>query len=358
MVKIRVAIVVDSALQRGLLAQSINGQPDMVCIGSANDALAARELLRNAPDVVVLDAQMARLEILVTLSRLMRTRPTPVVMLSSRSAESARLVLDALELGAFDVVMKPGQSTPDSTRRLAEDLLETIRDASQAHVGHARPAMPSSPRAQAWAAPTGTRAWNQVIVIGAAAGGIGATRELLSALPEGMPPLLIAQRLPAGFTATHAARLDAASRLTVVEARDGELLHPDHAYVAPGAREMWIEPAAAQQLRVRVGEPALPDGRAPAVERLFASAARAAGADAIGVMLSGSGCDGALAMRAMRDAGAWNVAQDTRSCVAPGMPAAAVARGAVHEVLPLSAIAPRLIERLRGVAKRATEALA
>jgi two-component system chemotaxis response regulator CheB len=343
---IRVAVVDDSALLRGILGESINRQPDMVCVGTARDALAARELLRAQPDVITLDAGMARMDGIEFLSRLMRLRPTAVVMLSCAAAPGPEVVLKALAMGALDVVARPLHCRNDGVRALADSVIEAVRRAARARIRSAPPSVPATPRAPAAAPALGPAAAGKVVLIGAGAGGTEATREVLSVLPADTPPVLVSQRLPAGFTATYAARLRAACHLQVSQAEDGTRLRPGHAYVAPGGRPMWLEPGAGQPV-LRVGPLADEASRERLLEPLFASAARVLGADAIGIVLSGDGRDGAAGLRAMRDAGAWTLAQNEASCVAGGMTQAAVACGAVQELLPLQQIAPRLLEQLR-----------
>jgi two-component system chemotaxis response regulator CheB len=236
---------------------------------------------------------------------------------------------------------------------LAEDITEKIRAASQAHVRRA-PARPASAPAAPAATPSlGRLSTEKIIFIGASTGGTEATREVLAYLPADTPAVMITQHMPPGFTTSYAARLNAASQMRVAEARDGERVLPGHAYLAPGGKHLWVERSGANYVaRVGDGEPV--NRHKPSVEVLFNSAARVVGPNALGVMLTGMGADGARAMKAMRDAGAWNVAQDEATCVVFGMPREAIAHGAVHEVLPLQQITPRILERLRSTAGRLT----
>jgi len=186
----------------------------------------------------------------------------------------------------------------------------------------------------------------KIIFIGASTGGTEATREVLTGLPADAPAVMITQHMPPGFTKSYAARLDGLCRIRVQEANDGERVLPGHAYIAPGGMQMSVERSGANYVaRVRDGDPV--NRHKPSVEVLFLSAARVVGPNALGVMLTGMGADGARAMRDLRDAGSWNVAQDEASCVVFGMPKEAIAAGAVHEVLPLGAIAGKLVEHLR-----------
>lgn len=347
MAPIRVVVVDDSALVRGLLAEIINREPDMTCIGTASDALAAREMIRALdPDVITLDVEMPRMDGLAFLERLMRLRPMPVVMVSTLTERGAQATLRALELGAVDFVAKPRIGAAGGLRGLACELTAKLRVASCASFASlrraARPA-PIDPATPVSLRDTGPN--DRVVFIGASTGGTEATRAILMRLPADAPPILITQHMPPGFTRSYAERLDRQCRIRVSEARDGEPLRRGHALVAPGGRQLSVEHSASG-LRARVvdGEPV--NRHQPSVEVLFDSAARSVGAAAIGIMLSGMGADGAAAMKAMRDAGAWNLAQDEASCVVFGMPREAIAAGAVHEVLPLDAIAGRLIERI------------
>ena len=365
--KIRVVVVDDSALVRSLLTEIINQQPDMVCIGAANDPLAAREMIRELnPDVITLDVEMPRMDGIDFLSKLMRLRPMPVVMVSTLTERGAEVTLRALELGAIDFVAKPKIGVADGLRLLAEDITEKVRTAARAHVRRLPPAtvVPISGAAAGSAAPAGVRpaapvanigrlSTEKIIFIGASTGGTEATREVLIKLPADSPAVMITQHMPPGFTTSYAARLNAASQMQVAEARDGERVLPGHVYLAPGGRHLSVERSGANYIARVVDGPTV-NRHKPSVEVLFESAARVVGPNALGVMLTGMGADGAKAMRAMRDAGAWNVAQDEASCVVFGMPREAIAHGAVHEVLPLQQISGRLLERLRSTAGRMT----
>ncbi|HPP83219.1 MAG TPA: chemotaxis response regulator protein-glutamate methylesterase [Rubrivivax sp.] len=361
--KTRVIVVDDSALVRSLLAEIINRQPDMSCIGAASDPLVAREMIRNLdPDVITLDVEMPRMDGLDFLARLMRLRPMPVVMVSTLTERGADVTLKALELGAVDFVAKPKIGVADGLRRLGDEITEKIRIAAQARVHRlAAPAgrtvaaaAASAPGAPAAATPLlGRLSTEKLIFIGASTGGTEATREVLMQLPPDAPGVMITQHMPPGFTKSYAARLDGLCRIRVREAADGERVLPGHAYIAPGGLHLSVERSGANYIaRVRDGEPV--NRHRPSVEVLFESAARVVARNALGVMLTGMGADGARAMRAMRDAGSWNICQDEASCVVFGMPREAIAAGAADEVLPLAQIGARLIERLRSTVGVAT----
>jgi two-component system chemotaxis response regulator CheB len=350
--KTRVVVVDDSALVRGLLSEIINREPDMECVGAASDPLIAREMIRNLdPDVITLDVEMPRMDGLDFLARLMRLRPMPVVMVSTLTERGADVTLKALELGAVDFVSKPKIGVADGLRQLGTDITDKVRTAARARVHRLAAATPAPAPGAAPAKPTamaalGRLSTEKIIFIGASTGGTEATRELLLGLPADCPAVMITQHMPPGFTRSYAARLNGLCRIRVAEASDGERILPGHAYIAPGGLQMSVERSGANYIaRVVDAEPV--NRHKPSVEVLFDSAARVVGRNALAVMLTGMGADGAKAMRTMRDAGSWNLAQDEASCVVFGMPREAIAHGAVHEVLPLAQIAPRLLEWLR-----------
>ena len=370
MPKTRVVVVDDSALVRGLLAEIINRQPDMECVGAASDPLVAREMIRNLnPDVITLDVEMPKMDGIDFLSKLMRLRPMPVVMVSTLTERGAEVTLRALELGAIDFVAKPKIGVADGLRQLAEDITDKVRTAARAHVrrlppaaaaaaalphgapgaatgaGHANAAT-TGVRLAAPVAPLGRLSTEKIIFIGASTGGTEATKEVLMNLPPDSPAVVITQHMPAGFTRSYAARLDSLCRIRVKEAVDGDRILPGHAYIAPGGFHLSVERSGANYVaRVRDGEPV--NRHKPSVEVLFDSAAAVVGPNALGVMLTGMGADGARAMKTMRDAGSWNVCQDEATCVVFGMPREAIAHGAAHEVLPLQRIAPTLLDHLK-----------
>jgi two-component system chemotaxis response regulator CheB len=353
MAKTRVVVVDDSALVRGLLAEIINRQSDMQCIGAAADPLVAREMIRDLdPDVITLDVEMPRMDGLDFLSRLMRLRPMPVVMVSTLTERGAEVTLRALELGAVDFVAKPKIGVADGLKQLGADITDKIRAASR--VRRPATATPAAAGRAAVAPPMpapslGRLSTEKIIFIGASTGGTEATKEVLLGLPPDAPAVVITQHMPPGFTTSYAARLDGLCRIRVKEATDGERILPGHAYIAPGGLHLSVERSGANYIaRVQDGEPV--NRHKPSVEVLFKSAARVVGPNALGLMLTGMGADGAKAMREMRDAGSYNLVQDEASCVVFGMPREAIAAGAAHEVLPLQKIAPALLDRLRSTA--------
>lgn len=356
--KTRVVVVDDSALVRSLLTEIINRQPDMQCVGAASDPFAAREMIRTLnPDVITLDVEMPRMDGIDFLSKLMRLRPMPVVMVSTLTERGAEVTLRALELGAVDFVAKPKIGVADGLRLLAQDITDKVRIAAKAHLRRLQISPAASEAgadgAAARVAPPianlGRLSTEKIVFIGASTGGTEATKEVLMNLPPDAPAVVITQHMPAGFTRSYAARLDGLCKIRVAEARDGERILPGHAYIAPGGLHLSVERSGANYIaRVQDGDPV--NRHKPSVEVLFKSAARVVGPNALALMLTGMGADGAKAMKELRDAGSYNYCQDEASCVVFGMPREAIAAGAAHEVLPLAQIAPKLIERLRSTA--------
>jgi len=353
--KTRVVVVDDSALVRSLLAEIINRQHDMQCVGAASDPLVAREMIRELnPDVITLDVEMPRMDGLEFLSRLMRLRPMPVVMVSTLTEQGAEITLRALEMGAIDFVAKPRIGVSHGLNELAGDIVDKIRVAAAAQVRRLTAPAPAaaSPAAHAHApasarpaSPLPRVSTEKIICIGASTGGTEAIREVLVPMPADAPAIVITQHMPPGFTTSFATRLDGLCKIRVAEARDGQRILPGHAYIAPGGRHLRIDRSGSNY--VAVVEDTEPVNRhRPSVEVLFKSAARVIGPNAIGIMLTGMGADGASAMREMKDAGSYNYVQDEASCVVFGMPRVAIQHGAAHEVLPLNQIAPAVLARL------------
>ncbi len=342
---IRVIVVDDSALVRSVLTEIINQQPDMQVVGVASDPFVARELIREMnPDVLTLDIEMPRMDGLDFLDKLMRLRPMPVVMISTLTERGAEATLRALELGAVDFVAKPRLGVKAGLDDAAKEIAFKIRTAAAANVSrkHA-PAVPVTKANPPGAGPRhGTE---KLIAIGASTGGTEAIRELLTVLPPDCPGIVITQHMPPGFTASFATRLNTLCQVRVKEAEDGERILQGHAYIAPGGKHLSVARSGANYVaEVRDGDTV--NRHKPSVEVLFRSVARQVGPNAIGVMLTGMGADGATAMREMRDAGAYNYVQNEESCVVFGMPREAIAAGAANEVLALPKIAPQLLTRL------------
>ena len=357
--KIRVIVVDDSALVRSLLSEIINRQRDMECIGTANDPLIAREMIRELnPDVITLDVEMPRMDGIDFLGRLMRLRPMPVVMISTLTERGAEVTMKALELGAVDFVAKPRVGLASGLNDLAAQIVDKIRVAAVAQVRRAPARDASSSAGSGSGAPAapasallGRLSTEQMICIGASTGGTEAIKEVLVQMPADSPGIVITQHMPPGFTTSFAARLNGLCQITVKEAVNGERILPGHAYIAPGGTQFHVARSGANYVAVVDDGPPV-NRHKPSVEVLFKSAAAVVGRNAFGIMLTGMGNDGAAAMREMKDAGSYNYVQDEATCIVFGMPREAIAHGAADEVLPLGQIAPALITRLRGATDR------
>ena len=335
--KIKVLCVDDSALIRGLMTEIINGHEDMEVVAMAPDPLVARDLIKqHNPDVLTLDVEMPRMDGLDFLERLMRLRPMPVVMVSSLTRAGSEVTLRALELGAVDFVAKPGMGIRGGMLDYGAAIVQKIRAAAASRpkrqqVREPRPML----RAPLLSS-------EKLVILGASTGGPEAIRAVLEPLPPNSPAVLVAQHMPAGFTQSFAQRLDRLCRVAVKEADDGERVLPGHVYIAPGDRHLKLARSGANYV-VALDEGAPVNRHKPSVDVLFHSAAGQAGRNAIGVLLTGMGKDGALGLRAMRDAGAATLAQDEETSLVFGMPREAIALGGASEVLGLEAIAPRLM---------------
>lgn len=341
--KIRVVVVDDSALIRRVMSEIINRQDDMEVVGVASNPLIARELIKETnPDVITLDVEMPEMDGLDFLDRLMRLRPMPVVMVSSLTAEGSEAALRALELGAVDCVAKPSQGVQTGMLEYAATIADKIRTASRARIKrHAPPAT----RGPMLALKRPEIAQKKFVIVGASTGGTEAIREFLQPLPDNFPPILVTQHMPEQFTALFANRLNKLCAMTVKEAVHGERIAPGHAYIAPGHAHLLLEKRGPHYYTALSDGPPVNRHR-PSVDVLFDSAAATAARDCIGVILTGMGRDGAQGMLRMKQAGAYNLAQDEASCVVYGMPRAAVELDAAQEILPLDKLPARVVAKL------------
>jgi two-component system, chemotaxis family, protein-glutamate methylesterase/glutaminase len=359
--KIKVLCVDDSALIRSLMTEIINGQPDMEVVATAPDPLVARELIKqHNPDVLTLDVEMPRMDGLDFLEKLMRLRPMPVVMVSSLTERGSEITLRALELGAVDFVTKPRVGIRDGMLEYSEKLADKVRAAARARVRQAAPVAhhPAGGAHPAAAAAAHAPLFNnplvsteKLIIVGASTGGTEAIREVLVPLPPDAPAVLIAQHMPPGFTKSFAQRLNGLCRITVKEAEHGERVLPGHAYIAPGHAHLLLARSGANYIAHLSDEPPVNRHR-PSVDVLFRSAAQHAGKNAIGVILTGMGRDGAAGLLDMRRAGAYTLAQDEASCIVFGMPREAIALGAADDIAPLADMSRRVMARLNAMGER------
>jgi two-component system chemotaxis response regulator CheB len=342
--KIKVLVIDDSALIRSVMQEIINSQPDMQVVGTAPDPIAARELIKALnPDVLTLDVEMPRMNGLDFLEKLMRLRPMPVVMVSTLTERGSEITLQALELGAVDFVAKPKIGVREGLAELTDELGEKIRAAARAHLRRQSAAAREPTRVLAGGF---LKTTEKIIFVGSSTGGTEALKEMLTPLPADTPSILVTQHMPEAFTKSFAARLDSLCAMTVKEASHNERVVPGHVYIAPGHSHLLLKKSGAYYYTELSQAPPVNRHR-PSVDVLFASAAQVAGPNALGVILTGMGKDGAVGMLEMRQAGAYTIAQDEASCVVFGMPRAAIELGAAQEVSPLASIPRRIIECLR-----------
>ena len=350
--KIKVLCVDDSALIRSLMSEIINSQPDMEVVGTAPDPLVARDLIKRVnPDVLTLDVEMPRMDGLDFLERLMRLRPMPVLMVSSLTERGSEITMRALELGAVDFVTKPKLGIREGLIEYTQTIADKIRAASRARV-RARPEQGATgaPAAPALRAPL--LSTEKLIIVGASTGGTEAIKEFLVPLPPDSPAVMIVQHMPAGFTKSFAQRLNGLCRITVKEAEHGERVLPGYAYIAPGDSHLLLARSGANYV-AHLSQEAPVNRHRPSVDVLFESAAIHGGKNVTGVILTGMGKDGARGMLRMREAGAYNLAQDEQSCIVFGMPKEAIATGGVHEVVPLHQMSQRVMAHLATFGARA-----
>ncbi len=354
--KIKVLIVDDSALVRQILVEILKTAADMEVVGTASDPFVAREKIKETnPDVLTLDVEMPRMDGLTFLANLMRLRPMPVVMVSSLTQRGAETTLKALELGAVDFVSKPKVDVAGTLHNFSEEILGKIRIAAGARVlARVAPSAIQVPKHSAdailpaHAAARMLRTTDRIVAVGSSTGGTEAIRELLTGLPADSPAIVIAQHIPAAFSAPFARRMDSLCALSVCEPVDGQYIMAGHVYIAPGGRHLLVERDGARyRCRLNDGPPV--NRHCPSVDVLFRSVAQQVGPNAVGVILTGMGDDGSRGLKEMHDAGAPTVAQDEASSVVWGMPGAAVKSGAVDEVLPLNQVAAAIM-RLVGSA--------
>jgi len=337
--RIRVLVVDDSAIVRKILTDTLSGQPDLEVVGTAPDPYVARDkILALQPDVLTLDIEMPRMDGLTFLKKLMHFRPMPVIVISSLAQASCQTAMQALTLGAVEVLAKPGG--PYSVGELRTELANKIRAAAVSRVRCA--AVPASHNAPPHLQ-LGRLAPSTVIAIGASTGGTEAIAQILSQLPPGTPGTVITQHIPAGFSRAFANRLDQMCPLQVKEAENGDTLVPGRVLVAPGDLHMVLRTAVdGYQVLVKTG-PRVCYQR-PSVDVMFSSVVEAVGARAVGVLLTGMGSDGAQGLLKMHHAGAYTIAQDESTCVVFGMPREAIRAGAADRVVPLPGIPQAILE--------------
>lgn len=359
MAKTKVLIIDDSALVRQMLTEMINQDPQLEVVGVAQDPYAAREKIKKLnPQVLTLDVEMPRMDGITFLRNLMRLHPMPVVMVSTLTEQGADVTLDALELGAVDFVTKPKVDIAAKLQDYADELTRKIKVAATARVrsrGDQTVLKMPDPKLSAdailhkTAGNFGTRlkTTDKIIAIGASTGGTEAIREVLQHMPADSPGIVITQHIPPRFSTSFAQRMNSISAMTVYEAEDGMQIVPGHAYIAPGDRHLIVERSGARYYcRLNDGPPV--NRHKPSVDVLFRSVAQSVGPNAIGVILTGMGDDGARGLLEMKEAGSPTLVQDEASSVVWGMPGEAVKLGAAENQYSLDKIPGKLITLSRG----------
>jgi two-component system, chemotaxis family, protein-glutamate methylesterase/glutaminase len=341
--KIRVLIVDDSALVRRVLSEALGRDPNIEVVGTAQDPYVAKDKINQLkPDVLTLDVEMPRMHGLTFLKLLLEQRPMPVVMVSSLTEQGADTTLQALDLGAVDFVTKPRLDVSEGLGELMPELVAKVRAAATVKV-RKRVAASATAEGAKPIARLGKTTY-KVLALGASTGGTEALRDVLAAFPPDCPGTLIVQHMPEHFTSAFARRCNDAAAIEVLEAKDGDRVIPGRALIAPGNRHMRLVRLGAEYV-VRIDQREPVNRHRPSVDVLFDSVSEAAGANAVGVIMTGMGDDGARGLLRMREAGAHTIAQDQESCVVFGMPREAIERGAAIQILPLAAIAQAAIAR-------------
>ena len=354
MKKIKVLVIDDSALIRQMLTEMLNTDPDIEVVGVAQDPIIARDKIKQLkPDVLTLDVEMPRMDGITFLRNLMRLHPLPVVMVSTLTEQGADVTLEALELGAIDFVTKPNLDVREQLQTYAEEIATKVKIASKAKVtaitDRARNKGKDVKRTadavlKKRSAPSATKlkTTDKIIAIGASTGGTEAIREVLETMPPDAPGIVITQHIPPKFSTSFAERMNTISAMTVYEASDGQQIVPGHVYIAPGDQHLLVERSGAHYY-CRLNDGPAVSRHKPSVDVLFRSVAQSVGPNAIGVILTGMGDDGAKGLLEMKQAGAPTIAQDEASSVVWGMPGEAVKCGAVDTELPLASVAGKLI---------------
>jgi two-component system chemotaxis response regulator CheB len=348
--KIKVLVVDDSALIRGVMKDIINRENDMECVGAAPDPLVAREMIKSLnPDVLTLDVEMPRMDGLDFLERLMRLRPMPVLMVSTLTERGSDITFRALELGAVDFIAKPKMDIVRGMEEYAIEITDKLRATAQARVRQTftAPEVQKKLSADAILPSVAGRysSTEKLIAIGASTGGTEAIKDILMKLPADAPGVLVTQHMPEHFTKSFADRLNTLCKISVKEAEHNERILPGYAYIAPGHSHLLVKRSGARYI-IDLNQGPLVNRHRPSVDVLFRSMANVAGSNALGIILTGMGKDGARGMLEMKQAGSHTIAQDETSCVVFGMPKEAIAAGGVCEVLPLQNIARTTMEYL------------
>jgi two-component system, chemotaxis family, protein-glutamate methylesterase/glutaminase len=344
--KIRVLIIDDSMLIRKILTEILNSSPDIEVIGAAEDPIVARDMIKQLnPDVLTLDIEMPKMDGITFLRNLMRLRPTPVVMISTLTEKGAGVTLEALTLGAVDFVAKPKVDVVSTLNSYAEEIISKVKMAARANLSSSNRAVKAKEPEQAQL--IGKRSANDklIIALGASTGGTEAIKVVTRGLPADTPAIVITQHLPAAFSESFIKHVDMASKMTALIPKHGQAVENGHIYLAPGDRHMEVVREGSKYvMKLLDTEPV--NRHKPAVDVMFRSVAKCAGSNAIAVLLTGMGADGAAGMKEMHDAGAKTIIQDEQSSVVWGMPGSAFKLGCADFVLPLDDVARKIVSLL------------
>ncbi len=344
--KIKVLVVDDSALIRQLLTAALGSDPEIEVVGAAPDPLVARSMIKELnPDVLTLDVEMPNMDGISFLDKIMRLRPMPVVMVSTLTQKGAGITMQALEMGAVDFVPKPTLDIKHALEEIKTELVAKVKLAATARVV-ARSRPPEGTEVKRLVTGPGFTSTDQIVAIGSSTGGVEALKEVITILPADSPPILITQHMPPRFTASFAARLDTLSAVSVTEAKDGVRIFPGHVYIAPGDFHLLLHRSGGHYYTKLSHDPPV-SGHRPSVDVLFNSVAEHAGHNAIGVILTGMGKDGAAGLKKMLEAGAQTIGQDEASSLVYGMPKAAKLMGAVQAEIPIGQVAQEILARCK-----------
>ncbi len=361
MSKIKVLVIDDSALVRNMLTEILNSDPSIEVIGTAPNPNVARDKIKRLkPDVLTLDVEMPEMDGITFLRNLMRLRPMPVVMVSTLTEKGAEITLDALELGAIDFVTKPKTDFSNLIGEYSKELISKVKTASTARVSAITDVAPKiTPVDQLQVNPANSadvviakqtrqrhfKTTDKIIAIGASTGGTEAIKYVIQELPADTPGVVVTQHIPEAFSGTFAKRLDSLSAMTVKEAQDGDQILRGHVYIAPGSHHMLIERDGARFVcRLHDGPPV--NRHKPSVDVMFRSVAQNIGGNALGVILTGMGNDGAQGLKEMQAEGSPTIAQDEKTSVVWGMPGEAVKLGAADQILPLNKVAQHILKKV------------
>jgi two-component system, chemotaxis family, protein-glutamate methylesterase/glutaminase len=349
MSNIRVLIVDDSAFVRQMLTELLSSDPSIEVVGAAPNPFVARDMIKALnPDVLTLDIEMPRMDGLAFLEKIMTLRPMPVIMISSLTQKGAEIAVQALQMGAVDFVAKPTVGLVDGLPALRSEIISKVKAAAGAKIRSTSGPKTVQPIRRSGASYNSSE---KIIAVGASTGGVEALQELLMAFPADSPAIVVTQHMPAMFTASFANRLNQCCAVTVNQAQNGQRVLPGHVYIAPGGFHLELARNGANYV-CRVHDEAPVSGHRPSVDVLFRSVAHAAGSNAVGIILTGMGRDGAVGLLDMRSAGASTVGQDEATCVVYGMPKAARECGAVEIELPLNKVAHHVLQRCEALAGR------